>query len=120
MNDLISRQAAIDAITQYLGRIKRDFKQWKGTARIILDHVPSARPLVIHCTNCKDWLERQSILGFTISELPSARPDERWNRLMMYLADLQLAYSPRWGANGCGDQKLYDFVTELIDELEGW
>lgn len=44
MSDLISRQAAIDAITQYLGRIKRDFKQWEGTARIILDHVPPAQP----------------------------------------------------------------------------
>ncbi len=44
MDDMISRQAAIDAITQYLGRIKRDFKQWEGTARIILDHVPSAQP----------------------------------------------------------------------------
>lgn len=52
MDDLISRQAAIDAITQYLGRIKRDFKQWEGTARIILDHVPSAQPEIIHCKDC--------------------------------------------------------------------
>ena len=43
MSDLISRQAAIDAITQYLGRIKGDFEQWEGTARIILDHVPPAQ-----------------------------------------------------------------------------
>jgi len=55
-----------------------------------------------------------------IGRLPSAQPDERWNRLMMYFADLQLTYSPGWGANGCGDQKLYDFVTELIERLEGW
>ena len=46
--------------------------------------------------------------------------EQRWSRLMMYLADLQLAYSPNWGANGCGDQKLYEFVTGLIDELQGW
>lgn len=44
MNDMISRQAAIDAIVQYLGRINRDFDNWKCTARIILDHVPSAQP----------------------------------------------------------------------------
>ena len=49
VGDVISRQAAIDAITQYLGRIKRDFKQWEGTARIILDHVPSAQPGWISC-----------------------------------------------------------------------
>ena len=51
MSDLISRKAAIEAITQYLGRIKRDFNQWEGTARIILDHVPSAQP--DSCDGCK-------------------------------------------------------------------
>lgn len=45
---------------------------------------------------------------------------EKWKRLMMYLADLQLIYSPNWGANGCGDEKIYEFVTGLIKELEGW
>lgn len=44
----------------------------------------------------------------------------KWNRMMLHLADLQLTYSPDWGANGQGDQKLYDFVTELIDEFSGW
>ena len=48
------------------------------------------------------------------------RPEPQWNRMMMYLADLQLTYSPNWGANGQGDKKLYDFVTGLIEELEGW
>lgn len=41
-------------------------------------------------------------------------------KLMLHLANLQLAYSPNWGANGSGDQKLYEFVTELIDEIERW
>lgn len=53
MDDLISRQAAIDAIVQYLGRINRDFDNWKCTARIILDHVPSAQPEIIRCKACK-------------------------------------------------------------------
>lgn len=48
------------------------------------------------------------------------RKTGRWNKLMMYLADLQLTYSPDWGANGCGDEKLYEFITGLIEELEGW
>ncbi len=50
----------------------------------------------------------------------SERKTGRWNKLMMYLADLQLTYSPDWGANGCGDEKLYEFITGLIEELEGW
>lgn len=40
-----------------------------------------------------------------------------WNRLMMYLADLQLTYAPM---GGHGDIRLYEFVTGLIEELEGW
>ena len=47
-------------------------------------------------------------------------PEQRWQRLMMYLADLQLTYSPNWGANGCGDEKLYEFVTGLIEQLQRW
>ena len=59
----------------------------------------------------------------TIDRMPTIEPERKtgkWNRLMLYLADLQLTYSPGWGANGCGDQKLYDFITGLIKELEGW
>ena len=55
-----------------------------------------------------------------IDEQPTIEPEPKWKRLMMHLADLQLTYSPNWGANGCGDQKLYEFVTGLIDELQGW
>ena len=58
VGDVISRQAAIEAITQYLGRIKRDFNQWEGTARIILDHVPSAQPVEdasAMCGECDAW-----------------------------------------------------------------
>ena len=44
----------------------------------------------------------------------------KWDRMMLHLAELQLTYSPDWGANGQGDQKLYDFVTELIDEFSEW
>ena len=68
MDDLISRQAAIDAITQYLGRIKRDFKQWEGTARIILDHVPPAQPESCEyyalCRHGRDENKLRARLGF--------------------------------------------------------
>ena len=61
MSDPIDRQAAIDAIAQYLGRMNRDFESWKSTARIILDHVPSAQPEIVHCKDCRyrmpyDWM----------------------------------------------------------------
>ena len=46
------------------------------------------------------------------------------NKLLMYLADLQLAYSPvdidsngRWVG---GDEKLYLFVKELTEEISTW
>jgi hypothetical protein len=55
-----------------------------------------------------------------VDSMPTIEPEPKWKRLMMHLADLQLTYSPNWGANGCGDQKLYEFVTGLIDELQGW
>lgn len=64
--------------------------------------------------------------GFTAEQIKdvtdalSTQSELKWKRLMMYLADLQLTYSPGWGSNGCGDQKLYDFVTGMIEELEGW
>lgn len=49
----------------------------------------------------------------------SERKTGRWDRLMMYLADLQLTYAPMEG-HGYGDEKLYEFITGLIEELEGW
>lgn len=77
MSDLIERQAAIDAA------IKADMENNSNVlsekrARVIDRHisaVPSAQPLVIHCTDCEGWHERQSILGIAISELPSAQPE---------------------------------------------
>ena len=41
--DCISREAAIDAIMRYLGRINWDFEAYRGTAKIILNHIPSVR-----------------------------------------------------------------------------
>ena len=86
LDDLISRQAAIDAVN-----IK--IKKWNAVdgegyhvglgvryTDVIdtLAELPAVQPLVIHCTDCEDWLERQSILGVTISELPSAQPEQRY------------------------------------------
>ena len=42
------------------------------------------------------------------------------NKLLMYLADLELLYSPGWGPSVCGDEKLYEFVRGLSGEIESW
>ena len=77
MEDLISRQAALDAI---MGQPPEPhYPSWYAAQ---IEKLPAVQPLVIHCTDCtdcEDWLERQSILGVTISELPSAQPQTEWN-----------------------------------------
>jgi predicted protein tyrosine phosphatase len=80
-DDLISRQQAIDVIDKIFPAdpMRNDYTQGitcgAALATEYIKQLPSAQPLVIHCTDCEDWLERQSILGFTISELPSAQPE---------------------------------------------
>jgi len=87
MDDLISRQAAIDALGEKpLAWTEGEYElglqnQWQSDVDA-LKALPAVQPLVIHCTDCKDWLERQSILGVTISELPSAQPEKRHDTLV--------------------------------------
>lgn len=110
---LINREAlyekACDLEAQalaYIGKIANDktkIEEWKIWSAILIE-----RTAFKH-----DIFDAPEVL-------PSAQPEPKWKRLMMHLADLQLTYSPNWGANGCGDQKLYEFVTGLIDELQGW
>ena len=77
MSDLISRQAAIDAI---MGQPPEPhYPSWYAAQ---IEKLSAVQPLVIHCTDCEDWLERQSILGVTISELPSAQPEKRHDTLV--------------------------------------
>jgi len=42
------------------------------------------------------------------------------NKLMMYLADLELSYSPGWGRSDDGDSKIYEFVKGLSEEIATW
>lgn len=42
------------------------------------------------------------------------------NKLMMYLADLELAYSPGCGKIDGGDTKIYEFVKGLSEEIATW
>lgn len=52
MDDLISRQAAIDAIDKALSRT---FIEPCG--EMILKDLPSAQPEIIRCKDCKHWRE---------------------------------------------------------------
>ena len=106
--DTISRQAAIDAILAVTGNssVRELYEHvqehglsdmWSVGVNAAIDTiiaVPAAQPLVIHCTDCEDWLERQSILGFTISELPPAQPTDAEIQKMQDLeqAEIQKAY----------------------------
>ena len=84
VGDTISRQDAINAIVQYLGRINRDFDNWKGTARIILDHVPSAQPepsIPISWINEQiEWLNGLDNGFSTITAMQISTMVNKWNR----------------------------------------
>ena len=115
MDDTISRQSALDIVDEL--NSPDWYMEWGAEARRRLVDLPPAQPKItlasaIDYLHSIGWMQGHDRI--MIETLP------RWNRLMMYLADLQLTYSPGWGSNGQGDQKLYDFVTGLIEELEGW
>ena len=50
MDDLISRQAAMDAVAEGL---KRTFIEYKDVAEKLLNEVPSAEPEIIRCKDCR-------------------------------------------------------------------
>ena len=57
MNDLISRQAAIDVLD-------KNYILGRGDLNEVLDHIvdrleklPSAQPEIIRCKECKHWLD---------------------------------------------------------------
>ena len=52
MSDLISRQAAIDAVDEALTRV---FVEHRDIAEKMINNVPSAQPEIIRCKDCKNW-----------------------------------------------------------------
>lgn len=64
MNDLISRQDALDALATYIHHVDRAIgtgklsdQQCVESAHSIIDEVPSAEPEIIRCKDCKYWEE---------------------------------------------------------------
>ena len=83
--DTISQQAAIDALADYIhnmdkviGTGRLSAYDCKDAATSVLAGVPSAQPLVLHCTDCEDWHTKQGVWGISVSELPSAQPEPQW------------------------------------------
>ena len=61
MDDLISRQAAIDEIDEWIKAFRENVhKESAADARFIRDGIiqlPSAQPEIIRCKGCKYWRE---------------------------------------------------------------
>lgn len=56
MTDLIDRQAAIDAIADYLSKTTYTSAiSFLNTGALILAKVPSAQSEIIRCRDCKNW-----------------------------------------------------------------
>ena len=76
--DAVSRADVIELVQDSYYNLAESMEDtWAMVADV--EALPPVQPLVIHCTDCEDWLERQSILGVTISELPSAQPERLTN-----------------------------------------
>lgn len=130
--DAVSRKAVAGiytALWETIGTIM-DRDEWDDVCKATANELPPARPPMP--SNTSNALKALNSVNATRFDALDALADAykgrsnalenqtKWNRMMLHLADLQLTYSPDWGANGQGDQKLYDFVTELIDEFSGW
>ena len=74
MDDLISRQAAIDAIYHHLPSVSRT------RARTMLHEVPSAQPEIIRCKDCKHWRQQTNYQGAPLS-FGFCESDDMWRSL---------------------------------------
>ena len=66
MNDLISRQQAIDALQKEINKAKPPFDDVVGSircgvrlARNIIEDLPSAQPEIITCKDCYWWTKQE-------------------------------------------------------------
>lgn len=57
MNDLISRQAAIDAVekAKTVRSVDGEIFCAKINAQMNIQHLPSVQPEIIYCKDCKHW-----------------------------------------------------------------
>jgi hypothetical protein len=64
MNDLISRQAAVDMLMERASTLRGSVGDLggacSGAAKLIMQ-LPSAQPEIIHCRDCKHWQSEEYI-----------------------------------------------------------
>ena len=82
MNDLISRQAAIDALAKFVPYAICDASTESYTngltdAYNLICQLPSAQPDIIHCKDCKYWQDQEE----GVVEVPiCARPANKYEK----------------------------------------
>lgn len=101
MNDLISRQAAIDALQKETDAVCDDLYEIEGSMNIcdmvrsissVLDDLPSAQPEIIRC---KDCIKREYCRTVTVWAIP---PEDDW-----YCADAERRTDERSNKQDGGD-----------------
>ena len=99
---------AIEAITQYLGRINRDFDNWKGTARIILDHVPSAQSEITE-DDVKEYCRKRCLIVVTSDFYDEMT--RRWASVQPDPNALEQEYLKGWED---GRKNLLEYISRLL------
>ena len=68
MNDLISRQAAIDALNEVSEHYTDKGREWHPHVNFMveaIENLPSAQPEIVRCRECKWWEKQEdSTLGY--------------------------------------------------------
>ena len=97
MNDLISRQAALEALDRCFDEIPMGQTSEILTLRRTIRNLPTANPKVIHCCDCKWWdrLEEGHPYGYCLA-CRSGTHTERWDisiyrqcKYVFYCADAE-------------------------------
>ena len=85
-DDLISRQAAIEAINKIFPAdpMRDDYTQGitcgAALANIYVAQLPSAQPEIIHCRECKHWRQQTNYAGAPLS-FGFCESDDMWRSL---------------------------------------
>ena len=82
MSDLISRQAAIDALNDVSKHYTDKGREWHPHVNFMIDAIkelPSAQPEIIHCRDCKHWQSEEYIGNNNVHTLNIASlPCKNW------------------------------------------
>ena len=83
MSDLISRQAAIDALNDVSKHYTDKGREWHPHVNFMIDAIkelPSAQPEIIRCKDCKHWRQQTNYQGAPLS-FGFCESDDMWRSL---------------------------------------